>query len=128
MPLPFTAVTVQRPKLAPTLAENFAINAAIAGDDTTDTIIVDIFCSVTKDDASTVNKTLARIKMPSKFQGPGWTTGANILIFPGSAPDYVAGGVTPPDSAAVGSPVSASSPYVDLDAFLTAAGDTRKNS
>jgi hypothetical protein len=128
MTLPLTGVPIQRPKLSQTLTETFAINAAIAGDDTTDTIIVDIFTQITKDDDSTANKTLARIKMPSNFQGAGWATGATILLFPGDAPNYVAGGVTPPDSEAVGSPVSIASAYLDLDAFLTAAGDTRKNS
>lgn len=111
-----------RPKLATTLVEALSLSAAIADGGDGNTFVVDITTNVTQDDTDVVPKTLARIIITPGISGSSMTVTMQPYTFNGDAADYSAGGIVPSLSVATKGNV------VDLDAFFTAAGDTRKNS
>ncbi|MCC5616383.1 hypothetical protein LC605_15150 [Nostoc sp. CHAB 5836] len=115
--------TFNRLTNAPKSAKSLPLTAAIA-DGADDSFIVDITVSVTKDDASTANKTLFRVVLPYAIleSETEATITLNSLIYANAcnAVNYASGGTTPPIS------VAKKENVVYLDAFLTAAGDARE--
>lgn len=112
-----------RLKAASKLAKSLPLTAVIA-DGADDSFIVDIHLAVTKDDASTANKTLFRVVLPYTIleseTEASVTLNSLIYAFAGNAVNYAVGGTTPPIS------VAKKENVVYLDAFLTAAGDARE--
>lgn len=112
-----------RPKLQTTLAEAVPVTATLVENTTDNLYVVDIKYTVTKDDASTVTKVLKRLKVTPVITGTTMRLDFVELTFPPTAPD------SPADSdASATSQVTRGGTVIDLDAFLTAIGDLRKNS
>lgn len=80
--------------------------------------VVDIYTTVSGN-----SKVLARVKIPSEFKGYEWRTGAQFLLFPGSATNYSNNGTTPVDAAALKTSQVIYSEYLNLNTFYAAAGD-----
>lgn len=120
------AITINfnRPKLQPTLEEVVPITATLVEDTTNKLYVVDVKYTVTTDGETpgTTIKTLKRLKITPVITGTTMRLDFTELTFPATAaPD-------PLDSAAIStSPVTRGGATIDLDAFLTAAGDLRKN-
>lgn len=111
-----------RPKLATTIAEAVPVTATLVEDTTNNLYVVDVKYTVTKDDASTVTKVLKRLKVTPVITGTTMRLDFTELTFPPTAPD------APADSDATStSPVTRGGTVIDLDSFLTAIGDLRKN-
>lgn len=110
-----------RPKLNATLSESASMSADVADGADGNSFVIDITTDVIRDDTTTVTKTLCRIVVPISILGVQAEFSGNFYVFPGNAANYVAGGTTPALSAGTAGKT------VDLDAFFTAAGDTRKN-
>lgn len=117
----FSSVNYNRPLSVVTAAEAALVGGELTVDDTADKFTVNIGVSV-----SSSSKLLARVVIPTEFNGYQWRCGAQFLIYPGDAANYV-NGTTP----AVGAATNASSaqitwgPYIDLNAFYAAAGDAQ---
>ena len=111
-----------RPKLATTLAEAVPVTATLVEDTVNNLYIVDVKYTITKDDATTVTKVLKRLKITPVLAGTTMRLDFTELTFPASAT------LTPADSEASSTaPVVRGGTVIDLDVFLTAAGDLRKN-
>lgn len=109
-----------REKLNPTLSKALSFTGAIA--EGTGEFIVDINLTITKDDTTTVTKTVQRIIIPLVILNNKLTVVPKQYIFPGNATTYSSGGTTPALSAAtIGN-------IIDLNTFLTQAGDAPENS
>ena len=109
-----------REKLNPTLSKALSFTGAIA--EGTGEFIVDINLTITKDDTTTVTKTVQRIIIPLNIFNEKLTIVPEQDVFPGSATTYSSGGTTPSLSAGtIGN-------IIDLNTFLTQAGDTPENS
>jgi hypothetical protein len=109
-----------REKLNPTISKALSFTGAIAQG--TDEFIVDINLTITKDDTTTVVKTVQRIVIPLNILNNKLTVIPKQYVFPGSATTYSSGGTTPLLSAGtIGN-------IIDLNTFLTQAGDTPENS
>jgi hypothetical protein len=118
------AITINfnRPKLQPTTTEAVPVTATLVEDTTNNLYVVDVKYTITKDDASTATKVLKRIKITPVLAGTTMRLDFQELTFPPTAPD------SPTDAqASTTSPVTRGTPVIDLDAFLTAIGDARKN-
>lgn len=116
-------LTFSRPKLVTTLEETVPVTATLV-EDTTSTnknYVVDLKYTVTKDDASTATKVLKRIKIIPVIAGTTVRLDLQELTFAGTAPD------TPTDAQASVTGEVIRGVVMDLDAFLTAVGDARKN-
>lgn len=104
-------------------AEKILPLTAVIADGTDDSFIVDIYTSVTLDGSGTANKTLFRVILPYTIleseTDATITLSSLIYAFAGNATTYSAGGTTPALS------IAKKENVVHLDAFLTAAGDTR---
>ncbi len=112
--------TFARNKAATTVSKALSLSAVIA--EGTKEWIVDVNLTVTKDDTTTVTKTLFRVNIPYVIVGHEMVVNSAFYKFPGSATTYSAGGSTPPLSeGSIGN-------QVDLNAFLIAAGDAQENS
>lgn len=109
-----------REKLDPTISKALSFTAAIA--EGTDQFIVDINLTITKDDTTTVVKTIQRVLLPLNIINNKLTIIPKQYVFPGSATTYSSGGVTPSLGSATAGNIS------DLNVFLTQAGDTPENS
>ncbi len=107
---------------APKAAKTLPLTAAIA-DGADDSFIVDIFTPVSLDGGGTANKVLFRVSLPYTILESQTeatiTLNSLIYAFAGNATTYSAGGITPALS------VAKKENTIYLDAFLTAAGDTR---
>jgi hypothetical protein len=113
----------QRPKLETTLAEAVPVTATLVEDTVNNLYVVDVKYTITKDDATTVTKVLKRLKITPVISGTTMRLDFQELTFPATAPD------APTDAEAITtSPVTRGSTVIDLDTFLTAIGDLRKNS
>ncbi|ACC81148.1 hypothetical protein [Nostoc punctiforme] len=114
--------TFNRLTNAPKTAKSLPLTAAIA-DGTDESFIVDIYTPVTLDGGGTANKVLFRVVLPYSILESDTeatiTLSSLIYAFAGNATTYAAGGVTPSLN------VAKKENVVHLDAFLTAAGDTR---
>ena len=111
-----------RPKLATTLAEAVPVTATLVEDTVNNLYVVDVKYTISKDDATTVTKVLKRLKITPVLAGTTMRLDFTELTFPASAT------VTPTDvEASSTSPVVRGGTVIDLDVFLTAAGDLRKN-
>jgi len=119
------AITINfnRPKLQTTLTEAVPVTATLVEDTTNNLYVVDVKYTITKDDASTVTKVLKRIKINPVLAGTSMRLDFTELTFPPTAPD------SPADSDAtnVSTVTRVSTQQIDLDSFLTAIGDVRKN-
>lgn len=119
------AITINfnRPKLQPTTTEAVPITATLVEDTTNNLYVVDVKYTVTKDDATTATKVLKRLKITPVLTGTSMRLDFQELTFLPTAAD------NPADSAAILplSPVIRGGNVIDLDAFLTGAGDLRKN-
>ncbi len=119
------AITINfdRPKLQPTLQEAVPVTATLVEDTTNKLYVVDVKYTVTKDDNSTATKVLKRIKIIPVLSGTTMRLDFQELTFPPTAPD------NPTDAQAItpAPPVTRGTPVIDLDSFLTAIGDLRKN-
>lgn len=118
------AITINfnRPKLQTTLVEVVPITATLVEDTTNNLYVVDVKYTITKDNASTVTKVLKRIKITPVLAGTSMRLDFVELTFPPTATD------NPADSEATStSPVTRGATQIDLDSFLTAIGDVRKN-
>jgi len=107
---------------APKAAKTLSLTAAIA-DGADDSFIVDIYTPVTLDGGGTADKTLFRVALPytileSEIEAT-ITLNSLIYAFSGNATTYSVGGTIPSLN------VARKENVVYLDAFLTAAGDTR---
>jgi hypothetical protein len=109
-----------REKLNPTLSKALSFTGAIA--EGTNEFIVDINLTITKDDASTVTKTIQRVVLPLIILNNELTVVPKQYVFPGNATSYSSGGVTPALTSATSGNKS------DLNTFLTQAGDAPENS
>ena len=109
-----------REKLNPTLSKALSFTGAIA--EGTGEFIVDINLTITKDDTTTVVKTVQRIVIPLNILNNTLTVIPKQYVFPGSATTYSSGGTTPSLSLATTGNIS------DLNTFLTQAGDAPENS
>jgi len=112
-----------RPKLQPTLEEVVPVTATLVENTTDNIYIVDFKYTVTKDDASTVTKVLKRVKITPVLAGTSLRLDFTELTFPPTATD------NPADSEAsnISTSTRVSTQQIDLDSFLTAIGDVRKN-
>ncbi|MEH1789995.1 MAG: hypothetical protein V7L23_31625 [Nostoc sp.] len=112
--------TFARNKISTTVSKALSLSAAIA--EGTKEWIVDVILTVTKDDTTTVTKTLFRVNIPYVIVGQEIVLNSAFYNFLGNSTTYSAGGVTPPLSeGSIGN-------LLDLNAFLAAAGDTPENS
>jgi hypothetical protein len=114
------ASSFNREKLNPTLSKALSFSGAIA--EGTNEFIVDINLTITKDDTTTVTKTIQRVLLPLNIINNKLTIIPKQYIFPGSATTYSSGGVTPSIGSATAGNIS------DLNSFLTQAGDAPENS
>ncbi len=112
--------TYSRPKLNQTLLEGYSIT--IADGETAGTFVIDIIATVGSNP-----KLLNRIILTPNISGYNLSFGGQILTFPGTAADRSSVTV-PANNASTGTASTFVTPTVDLDAFYTAAGDTRANS
>jgi len=116
------SIDFNRPKLQPTLVEIVPITATLVENTTDKLYVVDIKYTVTKDDASTAVKVIKRFKINPVIAGTTIRFDITEITFPPTAPD------SPTDEqGTVNTPIRGAS-IVDLDTFLTAVGDVRKNS
>ena len=110
-----------RPKLVTTVDETVPITATITEDTVNKNYAVDLKYTVTKDDTTTATKVLKRIKILPVISGTTVRLDLQELTFAGTAPD------TPTDVQASVTGEIIRGVTMDLDTFLTAVGDARKN-
>ena len=111
-----------RLKLQSTLVEAVPVTATLVEDTVNNLYVVDVKYTVTKDDATTVTKVLKRLKITPVITGTTIRLDFTELTFPATAT------ITPADSEASSiAPVVRGGTVIDLDTFLTAVGDLRKN-
>lgn len=116
------SINFNRPKLQTTLEEVVPITATLVENTTDKVYVVDVKYTVTKDDASTVVKVIKRFKIVPVIVGTTIRFDITEITFPPTAAD------NPNDNeGTTGTPIRGAS-IVDLDTFLTAVGDVRKNS
>ena len=115
-------LTFPRPKLVTTLDETVPVTATLVEDTTNNVYTVDLKYTVTKDDNSTATKVLKRIKIIPVIAGTTVRLDLQELTFAGTAPD------SPTDVQASVTGEVIRGVTMDLDTFLTAVGDARKNS
>ena len=116
------SLTFPRPKLVTTLNETVPITATITEDTVNNNYAVDIKYTVTKDDTTTDTKVLKRIKITPVISGTTVRLDLQELTFAGTAPN------APTDAQASVTGEVIRGVTMDLDTFLTAVGDARKNS
>lgn len=101
--------------IATSASKNFPLVAAIAEHD--DKFKVDLTSVVTQDDTDEVTKTVARVVIDPQIVGENLVINTTTYTFLGSATDYSSGGNTPALT------VATASQTINLNTFLTAAGD-----
>jgi hypothetical protein len=116
------SINFKRPKLETTLDEVVPITATLVENTTDKLYIIDTKYTVTKDDASTVTKVIKRFKINPVIAGTTIRFDITEITFPPTAPDNPTD-----DQGTISTPIRGAS-LVDLDTFLTAVGDVRKNS
>jgi hypothetical protein len=113
--------SINRPKLNTTLSTSVGVAAALT--EVSGSWVIDFYTSVTLDAGGTSNQTIFRQIVTPTISGTVLIMNTVTYAFPGSAPAYSAGGVTPALSLG-----TASTSNVDLNTFLIAAGNANKNS
>lgn len=114
-------LTFPRPKLVTTLDETVPVTATLVEDTTNKTYVVDLKYTVTKDDSTTATKVMKRVKIIPVIAGTTVRLDVQELTFAGTAPD------APTDAQASVTGEVIRGTTMDLDIFLTAVGDARKN-
>ena len=115
------SLTFPRPKLVTTLDETVPVTATLVEDTTNNVYAVDLKYTVTKDDTTTATKVLKRVKIIPVIAGTTVRLDLQELTFAGTAPD------SPTDAQASVTGEIVRGVVMDLDTFLTAVGDARKN-
>lgn len=113
--------SIARPKLASTLTETAPLEAAVA--EVNGQFVLDIYTTVTLDGGGTATNTLFRYYIDVTTSDTNLILSETIYAFDGDDTDYSAGGTTPASSQG-----HKGIRIINLDTFLTAAGDARKNS
>lgn len=114
--------TFQRPKLTQTINKSLNILSQVREDN--GKFALDIYTTTTSDSNTQATKILARIIITPQLSRTTLTITDKIYIFPGDATNYDSQNPITSVPTSLGTEAST----IDLDAFLTAAGDAREDS
>lgn len=112
----------QRPKLTQTVAKSLSILSQASEDN--DKFALDIYSTITNDNAQQITKLLARIVITPSLIRTTLTFTEKIYTFTGAVANY------DPQNPITSVPnnLGAETSNIDLDKFLTEAGDAREDS